>query len=84
MKPFISVNTGLTYSVTSENSNFDIGISAFHVNTPKQTFLQDDNQELAIRKVAHANFETYINDRTFLNVNAIYGFVPNGNYWCSY
>ncbi len=72
MKAFISVNTGLVYSITSENSNFDIGVAAFHVNRPKQTFLKDDNQRLAIRKVAHANFETYLNDRTILNANAIY------------
>jgi type IX secretion system PorP/SprF family membrane protein len=72
MKPFISVNTGLTYSFTSENSNFDIGAALFHVNKPKQTFLQDENQRLAVREVAHANFETYINDRTILNIAAIY------------
>lgn len=72
MKPFISVNTGLTYSITNDNSNFDIGVAAFHVNNPKQTFLDDINQRLALRKVAHANFETYLNDRTILNANAIY------------
>lgn len=72
MKDFLSINTGLTYSITSENSNFDIGVAAFHVNKPKQTFLEDENQTLAIRKVAHTNFETYLNDRTILNVNAIY------------
>ena len=72
MKGFVSVNAGLTYSITSANSNFDIGVAAFHVNRPKQTFLQDDNQRLAIRKVAHANFETYLNDRTVLNTAAIY------------
>ncbi|MBA3674754.1 MAG: PorP/SprF family type IX secretion system membrane protein [Chitinophagaceae bacterium] len=72
MKSFISVNTGLTYSITSDKSNVDIGIAAFHVNRPRQTFLQDVNQRLAVRKVAHANFETYINDRIVLNTNAIY------------
>ena len=72
MKGFISVNTGLTYSITSENSNFDIGASLFHVNRPKQTFMADDNQRLAVRQVAHANFETYLNDRTILNMAAIY------------
>ncbi len=72
MKAFISINAGLTYSITSDNSNFDLGIAAFHVNNPKQTFSQDENQRLAMRKVLHANFETYINDRTILNTNAIY------------
>ena len=72
MVGFISVNAGLTYSITSANSNFDIGAAVFHVNRPRQTFLQDDNQRLAMRKVAHANFETYLNDRTVLNTAAIY------------
>jgi type IX secretion system PorP/SprF family membrane protein len=72
MKAFLSVNTGLTYSITSENSNFDIGAAVYHVNKPKQTFLDDENQRLAMRQVAHANFETYINDRTILNVAGIY------------
>ena len=72
MKSFVSVNAGLTYSITSANSNFDIGAAMYHVNNPKQTFLNDDNQRLAVRKVVHANFETYINDRTILNTAAIY------------
>jgi type IX secretion system PorP/SprF family membrane protein len=72
MKGFFSVNTGLTYSITSDNSNFDIGAALFHVNHPRQTFLKDDNQRLAMRKVVHANFETYINDRTILNAAGIY------------
>src|SRR6187551_3420028 len=37
MKPYFSVSTGLLYSITSANSNFDLGVSAFHVNKPKQT-----------------------------------------------
>lgn len=72
MKPFISVSAGLTYSITNDNSNLDVGFAAFHVNKPRQTFLKDDNQRLAMRNVAHANFETYINSKAFLNTNAIY------------
>lgn len=72
MKPYFSVSSGLTYSITSEKSNFDIGAAAFHVNKPKQTFLKDENQTLAMRKVVHANFETFLNDRLVLNANAIY------------
>ncbi len=81
MKGFFSVNTGLVYSITSENSNFDIGAAAFHVNTPKQTFLQDPNQRLAIRKVVHANFETYLNSSVVLNANAIYQYQDKAKYY---
>lgn len=72
MKPYFSVSTGLLYSITSQNSNIDLGVSAFHVNKPKQTFLKDENQELPIRKVAHANFETFLSQDVVLSINAIY------------
>jgi type IX secretion system PorP/SprF family membrane protein len=72
MKSYISASVGVTYSYNTENSNVDIGIAAFHVNKPRQTFLGDENQNLPIRKVAHANFDTYLNDHVILNTNMIY------------
>lgn len=72
MKPYFSVSTGLLYSISSEKSNVDLGVSVFHVNKPKQTFLKDDNQYLPMRKVAHANFETFLSESVVLNINGIY------------
>jgi len=81
MKGFFSLSTGLVYSMTSEKSNLDIGAAVFHVNTPKQTFLQDPNQRLAMRKVVHANFETYLNNSVVLNTNAIYQYQQQAKYY---
>lgn len=81
MKPFVSGNAGLVYSIKSRNTNLDVGVAAFHVNRPKQSFLKDENQQLAMRKVAHANFETYINNRTFLNTNAVYQLQGKASYF---
>ena len=72
MKAYISVSTGLLYSIVSEKTNIDIGGAAYHVNKPKQTFLQDDKQILPIRYVAHANFERYITENTVLSFNTIF------------
>lgn len=72
MKPYFSVSTGLLYSISSLNSNFDIGASAFHVNKPKQTFLKDEKQYLPMRQVVHTNFETFISSSLILSVNGIY------------
>jgi type IX secretion system PorP/SprF family membrane protein len=72
MKPYFSVSSGLTYSITTEKTNVDIGIAGFHLNNPKQTFLQDDNQRLAMRKVIHTNLETYLSDGLVLNLNGIF------------
>jgi len=81
MKPYFSLSAGLVYSITTQNSNFDIGGAAFHVNSPKQTFLQDPNQRLAMRKVVHTNFETFLNTSVVLNANAIYQFQDDAEYY---
>ena len=72
MKPYFSSSAGLIYSFVSEESNFDIGVSGFHLNKPKQTFLEDQNQILPVRYVAHSNFEMLLNDLLVLNLNGIY------------
>ena len=72
MKPYFSVTSGLVYSITTEKSNFDLGVSAFHVNKPRQTFLKDERQILPVRKVAHTNYERYLSESLVLNINAIY------------
>ena len=81
MKPYVSASAGITYSASNEKSNFDIGVAAFHLNKPRQTFLKDDKEFLPIRKVAHANFETFINERLVLNTNAIYQFQGGADYF---
>jgi type IX secretion system PorP/SprF family membrane protein len=81
MKAYISLNAGCTYSISGETSNFDIGVAAFHLNKPKQTFLKDDNQILAIRKVAHANFETFLSEQLVLSTNAIYQSQDKASYY---
>lgn len=72
MKPYISTSVGIVYSITTDNSNIDIGAAGFHLTRPKQSVLDDPNQYLAARYVGHANFETYLNDQLVLNANAIY------------
>lgn len=81
MKPYFSGSTGITYTATTEKTNFDIGVAAFHINKPKQTFLKDENQFLAMRKVAHTNFEMFVNQRTFFNANAIYQYQKKASYF---
>jgi len=81
MKPYVSASAGITYTATTEKTNFDAGIAAFHLNRPRQTFLKDDNEYLAMRKVAHANFEMFINERTVFNTNGIYQYQKKASYF---
>jgi len=81
MRPYISVNAGFLYSLSTEKSNLDIGIAEFHLDRPKQTFLEDENQRLSPRRVAHANFETFLTERVVLNTNAVYQFQSEAKYF---
>ncbi|HUQ65987.1 MAG TPA: PorP/SprF family type IX secretion system membrane protein [Flavitalea sp.] len=81
MKPYLSSSAGILYSFTTTNSNLDLGAAAYHLNKPKQTFLENENQYLPMRYVAHANFETYLTDQFLLNTNAIYQQQAKTNYF---
>lgn len=70
-KDFLSLSSGISYRITGERSNFDIGVAGFHLNQPKQSFLNAADN-LPIRKVVHTNFETLLNDRLMLSTSAIY------------
>lgn len=81
MKPYWSMSGGLVYSRTTEKSNIDLGIAAFHFNNPRQTFLEDPNQRLAMRKVVHANLELYLNESTIINTNATFQMQSTARYY---
>ena len=81
MKPYLSSSAGVLYSYTTANSNFDLGAAAYHLNKPKQTFLEDVNQYLPMRYVGHANFETFLTEEFILNTNAIYQQQARTNYF---
>jgi type IX secretion system PorP/SprF family membrane protein len=81
MKPYLSSSAGFLYSITGTQSNFDIGAAAFHLNKPKQTFLEDPFQFIPLRYAIHTNFETYLNDVFILNTNAIYQRQAATNYF---
>ena len=81
MKPYFSISSGAVYTISSEKSNFDIGVAGFHLNTPKQTFLEDENQELVVRRVFHANYERFLNNETVLNTAGVYQYQGGAEYF---
>jgi type IX secretion system PorP/SprF family membrane protein len=81
MKPYVSASAGILYSYVNENTNFDLGVSAFHFNKPKQTVLNDDKQFLASRYVIHGNFETFLTDQVILNTNGVYQYQSAASYF---
>ena len=80
MKAYVSASAGLVYHIYSDISSLDFGISGFHLNRPRQTFIKDENQFLPRRYVAHANYEHFLNEEWVLNCNSIYQEQGKTNY----
>jgi type IX secretion system PorP/SprF family membrane protein len=74
MKSFISLGTGLLYNYQNRENGiyFDAGISAYHLNRPKQSVLKDDNQVIPVRYSAQMSWQHYISDDVMFNVKALY------------
>lgn len=81
MQPFVSLNTGILYALSTEKSNFDFGVAAYHFNKPKQTFLKDDLQVIPMRYVAHTSYDYQLNENATLSLNAMYQQQASLNYW---
>jgi len=81
MTPYLSVNAGLLYSYVAQHADFDMGAAAFHINKPRQTWLEDPNQYLATRYVVHADYDNYLTDNVILNTNGIYQIQAHADYF---
>jgi type IX secretion system PorP/SprF family membrane protein len=73
LKSYMSVASGLVYRYRGDETNIDFGVSGYHYNNPKQSFLSDAlGNSLPTRFVAHLNMENYLSENFSLSTNAIY------------
>ena len=72
MKPFISIGAGVLYSYNSDYINIDLGASIFHLNKPRQSFMNDPNQYIPMRYVVNGNIEYSASDRISLSFYSMY------------
>lgn len=73
LKPYVSVASGLIYRYTADKTDIDFGVSGYHYNNPKQSFLSDSlGNSLPTRFVTHFNMENYLSENFSLSTNAIF------------
>ncbi len=73
LKPYMSVASGILYRYRGEESDIEFGVSGYHYNKPKQSFLSDSTGNyLPARFVSHFNMENYLSEKMSLSVNAMY------------
>lgn len=74
LKPFVTAGAGLLYCYNdiSEGSFLELGVSAFHLNKPKQSVFNDLSETVPVRYAAQASYQRYVNPKTILNIKAVY------------
>ena len=68
---YMDINTGIYWSKEFIGFKPFIGLSLFHINSPKESFLNDNNR-LPSRKVIHAGSTIYLNEKIFIVPNILY------------
>jgi len=67
MKAYWSLSAGVSYGYTTLNTRIDIGVSAYHLNAPHQTFLKDPYQIVPKRYVSYLFFDKQLINEHVLN-----------------
>jgi type IX secretion system PorP/SprF family membrane protein len=68
MKAYWSLSAGLAYGYTTVNTRIDLGVSAYQLNAPRQTFLSDPYQIVPTRYVGYLFFDKTLSNEQVLNV----------------
>jgi len=84
LKPYMSVASGLIYRYTADNAVIDFGVSGYHYNNPKQSFLSDSlGNTLPTRSVSHFKMENYFSNNFSLSTNAIFQTQASQSYFAA-
>jgi type IX secretion system PorP/SprF family membrane protein len=81
MTPFFSLSAGAVYTYSTDKSDIDIGAAIYHLNKPKQTFLQDPQQFVPERYVANITYQHVLSEGLILNTNGIYQYQAGTEYF---
>ena len=79
VQPYYSLAAGVTYTYTTESQSFDIGLASYRFMKTVRTALSDPTQIDPPRMNLHADFQTYLNEQTVFNTNAMVVFENGSN-----
>lgn len=72
VKPYFSMFAGITYTYSTDNASFDIGVSGYRFLKTNRTALNDATQLDPPRYNIHANYQSYLSEKLVLNLNGMY------------
>jgi type IX secretion system PorP/SprF family membrane protein len=77
---YFDLNLGIGWSrKLSSKFSLDLGYSLFHLNTPKESFMQQASVQLPMRHVVNASARYDLNTRSFITPNLLYMYDKQAN-----
>jgi type IX secretion system PorP/SprF family membrane protein len=81
MIPFVSLGSGFLYQYERDKLGFNLGVSAYNLNRPRQTFFSDPSEYLPIRYASNFNFQYAPSARILLGFNSIFQIQKRQSYF---
>lgn len=77
---YFDMNVGALYNGTTTGANnFYFGISAYHINSPKESFLDNDSYLLHPRYTIHGGLSQPISPESYIHFSALYARQDNAS-----
>lgn len=80
---YLDVNAGFAASKKIGKLEPEIGYAAFHLNRPRESFLDNKNNHLPVRSAVNAAISYSVTSAVIVKVHSMYGYTTKANDWVS-
>jgi len=69
---YLDWNTGLLYNFSNDGGSYYVGVSAYHLTRPNESYFNDESMKLPLRMTYNGGLTRYIGDRGAFIASAIH------------
>lgn len=80
---YLDLNAGVAASRRIDKVEPEIGFAAFHLNRPRESFLENNKNQLPVRSALNAGISYSVTPSVILKVHTLYGYTTKANDWVS-
>jgi len=80
---YLDLNTGFAASKKFGKIEPEIGYAVFHLNRPKESFLENTKNHLPIRSALNAAISYSLTPKVIFKLHSLYGYTTKANDWVS-
>ncbi|PBQ34049.1 hypothetical protein CNR22_20450 [Sphingobacteriaceae bacterium] len=80
---YFDLNAGFAASRKIGKFEPEIGFAAFHLNRPRESFLDNKNNKLPVREALNGAISYSVTPKVILKLHSLYGYTTKANDWVS-